>query len=81
MAKYALKDKRNGKWWTFGNLTDGDRGPKVGIRLTPELREMIASKKDGDWLNFLGFADDGNRGTASAPQGSQAAVLDDEIPF
>jgi hypothetical protein len=95
--KYSLKDKVNGQWRTFGNINPGERGPRVGLRVTPELREMVNAKQDGEWLNFLAFPDDGQQraggggqGYGSAPQPSgygqqrastAPALPDDEIPF
>lgn len=59
--KHQIKDKVNGKWFTFGNVTPGEKGPKMGLRVSPELRQLIAGKKDGEWVNFLLFEDDGQK--------------------
>ncbi len=56
--KYNLKDKINGKYHTFGNVTPGEKGPRCGLKVSPELRELIAAKPDGQWVNFLMFEDD-----------------------
>lgn len=77
-TKYNIKDKINGKYHTFGNVTPGEKGPRMGLRMSPELRQLIAAKQDGEWLNFLLFPDDGPR-QAAAP--SAPPLGSDEIPF
>ena len=95
--KYSLKDKTDGKWHTFGNINPGEKGPRCGLRVTPELRALVNGKSDGEWLNFLAFLDDGQRscggsggggyGQAAAPARqpnySTAGTIDDinEVPF
>ena len=81
--KYKVSDKLNGKWHSYGNVTPGEKGPRLGLRVSPELRELLANKKDGEWLNFLLFESDGEKpatGRASAPA---TTMMDDDsdIPF
>lgn len=79
--KYSLKDRVDGKWFTFGNFLPGDKGPRMGLKVTPELRALIAGKEDGQWINLLAFEDDGQRGTKKGFAGDDNHVTDDTIPF
>lgn len=84
--KYTLKDKIDGRYFSFGNLTMGEKGPRVGLRVTPELRQLIAGKQDGEWANLLAFVDDRQeQPRQAAPQSSSGysvPPLDDtEVPF
>lgn len=80
-TKYTIKTKVDGRYLTLGNVQPGERGPRMGLRITPELRQMVASAEDGKWLNFLLFPDDGQRPQqTSKPSQSHDTSLD-EIPF
>lgn len=77
---YNVKAKIDNKFFNFGNVRqkEGDRGPRLGLRLSPELRTMLAGKKDGEWVNFLLFPND--KKPSEAPQ---SGGYDDgsNIPF
>ena len=82
-AKYKVSAKRldTGKWWTFGSLAKNKwNNWSIGMKMTPELRALLASKQDGDWINFSLFEDESN-----PAQQNQAPItepeLDQNIPF
>lgn len=80
-TKYNIKTRgADGKYLTLGNVTPGEKGPRMGLRVTPELRQMVAGKADGEWLNFLLFADDGQR-QAAQPAPRPRPASDEPIPF
>lgn len=76
---YKVSAKRaNGKFWGFGNLKKNQYGNwSIGMKVTPELKELINSN-DGKWVNFSLFEDDKKEPTKSPTAG---AVLSDDIPF
>lgn len=75
---YKVSAKRNGKWWTFGNIKINQYGnPQLSFKNTPELKELVNS--DAQWLNFSMFEDkpkDEPKQEAPAPY-----VDGGEIPF
>lgn len=73
--RYNLKTKTDGKYHTFGNVTPGDKGPRCGLRVTPELRKLVADAADGSYLNFLLFEDDGQRPVRKSYAGDDDGML------
>lgn len=69
MEEYKLSTKRpdTNKYWTFGNLKEGDPEFKskwnVGLRVTPELKSLIMAAGDGNWINFGAYPEDKERNT------------------
>jgi len=67
--KYNLSTKRKdtGKYWSFGNMKEGDPEYKakfnIGIKITPEFRGLIEAAGDGGWLNLSAFEDDRAEGS------------------
>jgi hypothetical protein len=56
---YKIKAKIDGKYFTFGNVQEGKYGPRLGLRMSPELRKMLEGTVDGQWVNFSLFAEEG----------------------
>jgi hypothetical protein len=79
--KYNIKTKIDGKYHTFGNVLPGEKGPRCGLRVSPELRKLVADVADGAWLNFLMFEDDGQHGATKAESAAPSRLVDDTIPF
>lgn len=82
--KYKISKKVNDKWFTFGNFGPNQWGNQsLGIRVTPELRELLENADDGSWINFSAFEDDGQKKEKPLDTGDRAfAAFDgDEVPF
>lgn len=61
MTDYKLATKINGKWFNHGNFKKNQWGNyTVGLKVTPELIELIESKRGG-WINLSAFEDNGER--------------------
>ncbi len=74
--KYKVSQKAaDGKWRQFGNVSKNKYGNfSLGMKVTPELRKLLADAKEGGWLNFALFEDAGERKPAARPE-------QDEIKF
>lgn len=62
MEKYNVcKKKENGKWWSFGIVKENPWGnPELSMKVTKELKELVASLEEGKYLNFAMFEDKKN---------------------
>lgn len=76
--KYNVKQKVDGKLFTFGNVQPGQYGPRLGLKVSPQLRNMIANSADGGWINFNLYQDDGKYGQRQE-QSSQG--YDNDVGF
>lgn len=74
------KKLSNGKWWTFGKIKKNKfNNLDLGMRVTTELRELLASTPDGAYLNFSLFADDrDSQPKREQPQSKPAESQSDE---
>jgi len=83
--KYSVKKKNaQGKFWSFGNVKKNQYGNyQLGLKVTTELRALVESSKEGEWLNFSLFKDEDERKEpAAVAEGSAAPASDgQEIPF
>lgn len=53
--QYDIKAKRNGKFWTFGNMKTNQWGNlSLGMKVSDELVELINANR-GQWINFSVF--------------------------
>lgn len=81
---YKIAAKRNGKWWTYGNIKKNQWGNwSMSMKVTPELMALLEEKK-GQYVNFSLFEDGKKEVTEEAQQDInklQKAVDSDEIPF
>ena len=83
--EYKVSKKTGaGKWWSYGSIKKNQWGNyTLGMKMTPELRQLLNETQDGQWLNFSLFESK----EAGYPQKQQALgapevpVLSDEIPF
>jgi len=86
MADYKLASKINGKWFNHGSFKKNQwNNYTVGLKVTPELIELIESKRGG-WINLSAFEDNGERKQSSHNEAKKDGYqpqpeLDDEIPF
>lgn len=55
--KISAKRKDTGKWWQFGQISEGKYGPQLSFKKTPELVAFIEASEG--WINFSMFDDDG----------------------
>ena len=67
---YLVKKKReDGKYFTYGSVKKNKfNNYQLGLKVTPELRELLAGVDDGSWINLNLFE-------------SQPKQPDDVIPF
>ena len=81
--KYKIMNKPQGapKYINYGNVMPGEKGPRMGLRVTPELKQLINQTEEGKYVNFLLFEDDGNRPTKKAHAGDDNYLTNDEISF
>lgn len=83
--KYAVKAKRGAKFWSFGFLSLNQWNHwSIGIKNTPELRELLANTPEGKHVYFSIFEDNQQREHTKAKQDGYApavADLNDDIPF
>lgn len=77
--KRLVKAKVDGKYFTFGNVQPGKYNERLGLRVTPELRTMIAGAGNGDWLNFNLYPEKAE--AQAEPTKPYYPSDDDEIPF
>lgn len=78
--KYKIMNKPQGapKYINYGNIIPGEKGPRMGLRVSPELRKMIEDAEDGKYINFLLFEDTGPKKQYA---GDDKGLGDDTIPF
>ncbi len=82
---FKVKAKKDGKYWTFGQIKEGKFGPQLSFKNTPEVKALFV--EGGDWVNFALFAnDDKPRELPSDTQAmldqlKQSANESEEIPF
>jgi hypothetical protein len=52
--KNLTAKKPDGNWWTFGNYNPCDKWgkEKVGLKISKELKELINSVPEGEYINF-----------------------------
>jgi hypothetical protein len=62
-AKQLIKTRIDGKYVTVGNILEGEKGPRVGLRMTEQFKKMVAEAPADTYLNLLVFPDD--RGSRS----------------
>lgn len=59
---YLVKRKHEGKFLTFGNVKKNQYGNfSLGMKVGPLLKDLVANAKDGEWLNWSLFTDDGEK--------------------
>lgn len=73
---YKISSKRGMKWMQWGNIKQGEKGLRGGIKKTPEFVKWVEETPDGEFMNFLLFPDE----PKNTPIISQEP-LDDQIPF
>ena len=56
--KYNVKSKIDGKYVQFGNIQEGDRGLRLGLKTSAAFKKMIADSPDDAWVNLLIFEND-----------------------
>ncbi|HZZ77470.1 MAG TPA: hypothetical protein VFE62_03065 [Gemmataceae bacterium] len=56
--KYNVKTKIDGKYQTFGNIQEGERGMRLGMKATAALKKMVADAPEDTYLNWLIFPND-----------------------
>ncbi len=87
--KYNLSTKRKdtGKYWSFGNMKQGDPEYKakynIGIRVTPEFMALVNEAGEGGWINLNAYEDDGEK-RSGKPNASTQAFIDsqsEEVPW
>jgi len=65
--QYKVSAKKDGKWWSFGNLKKNQYGNwSIGLKVNEDLKNLIRSKNDGEWLN-LSLFEDKPKDKASSP--------------
>jgi len=81
-AKIPTAQKPDGQWWSFGNLSPGEKTPwRAGIKTTKEFRDYVNSLPMDAWINLSAFEDKPKDAGSQAPQTSAPMPDDDEIPF
>lgn len=77
--KQLVKHKIDGKWFTVGNISQGQYGPRLGLKVTKELRDLVNNAAPDSWVNFSVYDEKPREEPEQAPP---ARVLeDDSIPF
>ena len=82
--KYLIKKKDDaGKWKTHGVLGPNNwDNLSLSLRVSPELRSLISSAKEGEWVHLSVFEDNREDSRKEQPQEPVAVDLgDDSIPF
>lgn len=78
---YKISSKVNGKWFTFGNVKQREKGLSMGLKKTPELMEMINATADGGYFNFLLFEQKPEPGYKPAVSQHGDSDYDNSPPF
>jgi len=85
--KYNLSAKRKdtGKYWSFGNMKQGDPNYKaewnIGIRLTPEFLSLVEDAGEGGWINLNAYPDDKEPNEVNYTKKEWTGQKEDEMPF
>ena len=60
--KYNVKTKVDGKYVQVGNIQEGDKGLRLGLRMTAQFKKMVADAEIDSWQNYLLFLNDRSEG-------------------
>jgi hypothetical protein len=76
---YSVSAKIGDKW-VNGRLSEGKYGWQIGIKNTPELKELVAN--GGEWINF-NVKEKVDKQEDKPKEATKAPVYDDsqDIPF
>ena len=56
--KYNVKAKVEGKYVQFGNIQEGDKGMRLGMKATAELKKLVSEAQVDSYINWLIFPND-----------------------
>lgn len=81
-GEYTIKSRKlpDGKRLVMGNVKPGKFGPQIGMKVTPELTDMVNSAAPGSWLNFDLYPKD-QPGQSDHRQGQSKSPDDSVVPF